>query len=102
MGVTDEQIRQHMARDRGTSIVEVTKELVDDAELEQHRGQKGLSMAGWRKDIHMAEQRRARAPTEDSWSVIQPSASRLIGKDGHRRGVQATVGRPAGRGGVRG
>ena len=76
MGVTEEKVRERVARERGQTAEELLRELIEAVGEEQSKGQRGLTkfQSKWKAELRELEghPHHPRKDT-DSWSVI-PSA----------------------------
>ena len=73
-GLREDQVRASIGRERVLTDVEVLRRLVEEAEIEKDKGQRGLSrfLNRWRKELAEKE----RPSPESDWSVLtsrQPS-----------------------------
>ena len=75
MGVTEEKVRERIARERGQSVEDLLKELVAAGEEEQGKGQRGLTkfLTKWKGELRDQDWRHGPRKDTDSWSVV-PSA----------------------------
>ena len=76
MGVSEEKVRERVARERGQTAEELLRELVDAVGEEQSKGQRGLSkfLIKWKQELREVEGHQAHPRKDtDSWSVV-PSA----------------------------
>ena len=70
-GIKEEEVRARLGRDRLLSEEEVLKRLVHEADLEQAKGQRGLTrfLRKWKKEAdRLVMQESSRAPSD--WSVV--------------------------------
>ncbi|CAK9111471.1 Tyr recombinase domain-containing protein, partial [Durusdinium trenchii] len=72
LGLEEEDIRKQMAAQYGMTLVDLTKQLFEQATEEQRKGTKGLTkfLAKWRKQAAARE-----SSSSDSWCVVTPSQS---------------------------
>lgn len=68
MGVTEDEVRQRMKDQRLCTMEELLQKLIAEAEVEQTRGQKGLTkfLTKWRKTLREEQSKEIRA---DGWSL---------------------------------
>eukprot|EP00435_Cladocopium_sp_Y103_P073900 s35_g45.t1 len=72
-GIREDQVRVSIARERILTDVEVLRRLIDEAEVEKEKGQRGLTrfLTRWRKDLAEKE----RPSPESDWSVLSAAQS---------------------------
>ena len=72
LGLEEEDIRKQMAAQYGMTLVDLTKQLFEQATEEQRKGTKGLTkfLAKWRKQAAARE-----SSSSDSWCVVTPNQS---------------------------
>ena len=68
MGVTEDEVRQRMKDQRLCTMEKLLQKLIAEAEVEQTRGQKGLTkfLTKWRKTLREEQSKEIRA---DGWSL---------------------------------
>eukprot|EP00435_Cladocopium_sp_Y103_P002944 s2186_g1.t1 len=67
-GIREDQVRTRIARERVISEVDVLRRLIEEAEVEKNKGQRGLSrfLTKWRKDLSLRE----KPSPESDWSMM--------------------------------
>eukprot|EP00435_Cladocopium_sp_Y103_P070537 s29_g35.t1 len=72
-GIREDQVRSRIARDRVLTEVEVLRRLIEEAEVEKGKGQRGLTrfLTKWRKELVQKE----KPSPESDWSMLTMPAS---------------------------
>ena len=72
LGLEEEDVRKQMAAQYGRTLIDLTKQLFEQATEEQRKGTKGLTkfLAKWRKQTAASD-----SSSLDGWSVVAPNQS---------------------------